>query len=166
MVDPFKDGADWLVVRLAGGLLELETEVCGDVLIGGRIGRVGVVVVDAGLLTNGEDELNVFVVDFVSVCTDVVDDGVPKGCPGEKADALGLSRDAEARSCHCPEAAAVDDGGVGTILRLTSDALLGNPEGALCDAAKMEDGGATNAAAAGVGDGDGAVEVLAKGDPK
>ena len=30
----------------------------------------------------------------------------------------------------------------------------------------MEDGGATTAAAAGVGDGDGVVEGLAKGDPK
>ena len=72
LVDPFKDGADWLVVKLTGGLLELETEVCGDVLIGVRTGRVGVV-------------------DF-----DVVDDGVPKGCPGKKVAALGLSTDAEA----------------------------------------------------------------------
>jgi hypothetical protein len=95
-VDRFKVGADWLDVKLTGGLLELETEVCGDVLIGGRIGRVGVVLVDDELLANGEDELKLFVVDFVSVGTDVVDDGVPKGCPGEKADALGLSTDAEA----------------------------------------------------------------------
>ena len=96
MVDCFKDGADWLVVKPTGGLLELETEVCGDVLIGGRIGRVGVVDVDVEVLGNGEDELKIFVVDFVSVCTDVVDDGVPKGCPGEKAGALGLSIGAEA----------------------------------------------------------------------
>jgi hypothetical protein len=94
LVDPFKDGADWLVVKLDGGLLELESEVCGDVLIGGRIGRVGVV--DVELLGNGEDELKIFVVDFVSVCADVVDGGVPKGCPGEKADALGSRTDAEA----------------------------------------------------------------------
>ena len=89
LVDPFKDGALWLVVKLTGGLLDL-----GDVLIGGRIGRVGVV--DVELLGNGEDELKIFVVDFVSVCADVADDGVPKGCAGEKADALGLSTDAEA----------------------------------------------------------------------
>jgi hypothetical protein len=103
VTDPFKDGADWLVVKLTGGggLLELETEVCGDVLIGGRIGRVGVVrvgvvVLDVELLGIGDDELKIFVVDFVSVCADAVDDGVPKGCPGEKADALGLSKDVEA----------------------------------------------------------------------
>lgn len=65
-------------------------------LIGGRIGRVGVVVVDVELLGNGGDELKILVVDFVSVCTDVVDDGVPKVCPNEKAGALGLSTDAEA----------------------------------------------------------------------
>ena len=50
LVDPFKDGADWLVAILTSGLLEVESEVCGDVLIGGRIGRVGVVVVDDELL--------------------------------------------------------------------------------------------------------------------
>jgi hypothetical protein len=50
---------------------------------------------------------------------------------------------------------------------LTSDALPGNPDGTLCEAAKMEGGGgATTAAAAGVGDDDGVVEGLAKGDPK
>lgn len=90
LVDRFKDGADWLVVKLTGGLLELVIEVCGDVLIGVRIGRVGVVVVDdVELLVNGD-------VVFGSVCTDIVDDGVPKGCPGEKAGALGLSTGAEA----------------------------------------------------------------------
>ena len=94
MVDPFKDGALWLVVKLTGGLLDLGNEVCGDVLIGGRIGRVGVV--DVELLGNGADELKIFVVDVVSVCADVADDGVPEGCPGEKADALALSTDAEA----------------------------------------------------------------------
>jgi hypothetical protein len=96
LVDRFKDGADWLVVKLTGGLLELESEVCGDMLIGGRIGRVGVVVADVEPLGKGEDELKVFIVDFVSVCTDVVDDGVPEACPGEKAVTLGLSIDAEA----------------------------------------------------------------------
>ena len=50
---------------------------------------------------------------------------------------------------------------------MTSDELPGNPDGALCEAAKKEDGGATTAAAAaGVGDDDGVVEGLAKGDPK
>jgi hypothetical protein len=46
-----------------------------------------------------------------------------------------------------------------------SDALPGNPDGALCEAAKMEDGGATTAAAAGVSDRD-VVENFANGDPK
>ena len=96
LVDPFKDGADWLVVKLTSGLLELEIEVCGDVLIGVRIGRVGVVDVDVELLENGEDEVNIFVVDFVSFCIGVVDDGVPlNSCPGKEAAALGLSTDAE-----------------------------------------------------------------------
>ena len=49
---------------------------------------------------------------------------------------------------------------------MTSDALPGNPDGALCEAAKIEGGGATTAAAAGVGDVDGVVEGLAKGDTK
>ena len=47
--------------------------------------------------------------------------------------------------------------------------MPGNPDGALCEAAKKEDGGATTAAAATgvrVGDDDGVVEGLAKGDPK
>ncbi len=55
--------------------------------MGGRIGRVGVVDVD--------DELETLDVDFVSVCTDIVDGGVPNGCPGEKAGVMGLSTDAE-----------------------------------------------------------------------
>lgn len=67
LVDPFKDGVDWLVVKLTGGLLELETEVWGDVLMGGRIGRVGVVDNDVELLRNGGDELKILVVGFVSV---------------------------------------------------------------------------------------------------
>jgi hypothetical protein len=49
---------------------------------------------------------------------------------------------------------------------LTFVALPGNPDGALCEAAKKEDGGATTAAAEGVGDADGVVDGLAKGDPK
>jgi hypothetical protein len=80
LVDPFKDGADWLVVKLASGLLEVETEVCGDVLMGGRIGRVGVV--DVETTENDDEELKILAVDFDS---DVMDDGVPNCCPGEKA---------------------------------------------------------------------------------
>lgn len=38
----------------------------------------------------------IFAVDFVSVLTGVVDDGVSEGCHGEKADALGLSANTEA----------------------------------------------------------------------
>ena len=71
--------------------------------------------------------------------------------------------------CHCPDAAAVDDGGVETGLRLMSDALPGKPDGTLCEAARKDGGGATTAAAApaaGVGDCDGVVEGLEKGDPK
>lgn len=82
LADPFKDGADWLVVKLADALREEGTEVCGDVLMGVRIGRVGVV--------DDEDEPKILAVGFVSACTDVVDDGVPNDCPGEKACALGL----------------------------------------------------------------------------
>jgi hypothetical protein len=71
LVDPFKDGADWLVVKLADDLREAETEVCGDVLMGVRIGRVGVV--------DDEDEPKSLAVGFVPACTDVVDGGVPNG---------------------------------------------------------------------------------------
>ena len=147
LVDPFNDGADWLVVKLAGCLLEAETEVCGDVLIGVRIGRVGVVD-DAPRGLDG-DEPKVPAAGFVSGVVD--DDGAPNGCPGEKACAVGLSTVAEA---------AVDVGGVEPALRLISDPLLANPNGALCEAAKKEDGGA------GVGVPDGVVLGLAKGDPK
>ncbi len=91
LVDPFKDGTDWFVVKLTGGLLDLETEVCGDVLIGGRIGRVGVVDVDVEPAENDGEELKVLDVDFVSVDTAVVDDSVPKGRPGVKVGALGSS---------------------------------------------------------------------------
>ena len=76
--------------------------------------------------------------------------------------------------CHCPDAAAVDNGGVDTDLRLMSDALPGKPDGTLCEAANKEGGGggcraaaaAAAAPGAGVGDCDGVVEGLAKGDPK
>ena len=119
LVEPFKDGADWLVVKLAGCLLEAECEVCGDVLMGGRIGRVGVVdVAPRGL---DGDEPKIPAVGFVSACTGVVDDddGAPNGCPGEKAFALGLRK--------------VAVGGVEPALRLISGTLLllGNPNGAL-----------------------------------
>lgn len=86
MVVPFKDGADWLVVKLAGDLLEVETEVYGDVFMGGGIGCVGVVVVDAEPAGNDENELKIL----------DVDGGMANSCPGEKAGALGLSTDMEA----------------------------------------------------------------------
>ena len=70
----------------------METEVSGDVLIGGRIGRVGVVdVEDAG----DEEEPKIFAVGPFSACADVVVDGTPNNFPGEKVDALGLSAAAE-----------------------------------------------------------------------
>jgi hypothetical protein len=56
-------------------------------------------------------------------------------------------------------------GGVEPGLKLISDPLLANPNGALCEAAKKEDDGASTAAA-GVGVPDGVVLGLAKGDPK
>jgi hypothetical protein len=49
--------------------------------------------------------------------------------------------------------------------RLMSGKFLGNPDGALCEAAKREDDGASTAAA-GVGNVGGVVEGLANGDPK
>jgi hypothetical protein len=93
LVDPFKDGADWLVVKLACCRPEVDTEVSGDVLIGGRTGRVGVVDVDPA----GDDEEGpkIFAVGPFSTCIDVVDDGRPNGFPGEKVGALGLSTVAE-----------------------------------------------------------------------
>jgi hypothetical protein len=144
LLDPFKEGADWLVAKLVGGLLEVETEVCGDVLMGGRIGRVGVVDVEetAG---DDEDELKILAVGFVP---NVVDGGAPNGCPGEKACALGLSTVAEVEA-----------------VRLMSDTLPGNPDGALCEAAKREDDGASTAAAGAGDDVDGIVDLL-NGDPK
>jgi len=78
-VSPFKDDADWLVVKLVGGRLEVETEVSEDVLIRGRIRRVGIVDVEA----TGKDKhgLKLLVVDFFSVCTGVVGDGKAKWLP-------------------------------------------------------------------------------------
>lgn len=93
-MDPFKDGADWLVEKLAGGRLEVEAGASGDVLMGVRIGRVGVVDVDVDVAAAGNDEdgLNVFA---AGACTEVVDEGIPNGRPGEKASAFGLSTGAE-----------------------------------------------------------------------
>ena len=48
---------------------------------------------------------------------------------------------------------------------MVGDGGVGNPDGALCEAVKMEGGGATAAAAAGAGDGDKVVDGLAKGGP-
>lgn len=82
LVDPFKDGADWLVVKLAGGRLEVGIDESGEVLIGARTGRVGVDdVEDAGDTAEGP---------FLA-CSGVVDDATLNNLPGEKAGASGLS---------------------------------------------------------------------------
>ncbi len=141
LVDSFKGGAEWPVIKLTGGLPRPETEVCGDILIGGRIGCVSVVDVD------------------------VVDGGVPKGRPSEKAGALELSTVVEIWLCLCSEVVTIDMAGVETALRLTSDKSPRNPDGAPCEAAKMEDDGVSTAAA-GAGDIDVVAEGLAKGGPK
>ena len=157
VVDPFKGGADWLVVKFAGGRLEGEAEVSGDVLMGVRMGRVGVVDVEAA--GTDEDGLKMFAVVFFSACTDVIDDGTPNSWPGVKAGALGSSRVAGGRSRLCPEAVIVDVGGVGP-----AGVLLGNPDWALCEVEKVEDEGAV-IPVTGVCDVDGVID-LAKGDPK
>jgi len=126
--------------------------------MGGRIGRVGVVDVEAA--GKDEDGLKLFVVDFFSACTD---DGKPNGCSGEKAGAFGLSTLAEGWSCLCSEVAAVVEG-VGPDLWLMSGTFPGNPDGTLCKVAKLEGDGAL-ILVAGVGIVGGVVE-LAKGDPK
>jgi len=143
----------------------VETKVSGDVLIGGRIGRVGVVDVEAA----GDDEEGpkIFAVDPFSAWIGVVDDGRPDGFPGENAVALGLSTVAEGRSCFCSKNAVVDMGGVGAALgsALGKRIFLGNPDGKLCEAEKAEDDSASNPAT-GAGDVDGIAEDLAKGNPK
>jgi hypothetical protein len=133
--------------------------------MGARIGRVGVVDVEAA----GDDEEGpkIFAADPFSAWIGVVDDGRPNGFPGEKAVALGLSTVAEGRSCFCSKSAVVDMGGVGATLgsTLAKMAFLGNPDGKLCEAEKAEDDGTSNPAT-GAGDVDGIAEDLAKGDPK
>lgn len=166
LVDPFRDGADWLVDKLACCRLEAETKVSGDVLIGGRIGRVGVIDVEAA----GDDEEGpkLFAVGPFSAWIGVVDDGRPNGFPGEKAVALGLSTVAEGRSCFCSENAVFDVGGVGAALGSTLGKMtfLGNPDGKLCEAENAEDDDASNPTT-GAGDVvDGTAEDVAKGDPK
>src|SRR5260221_8148481 len=88
--DPFKDGADWVAVKLAGGGLEVGIDESGDVLIGGRIGRVGVddVEEDAG---GDEEGTKIFAEGPFLACSGVVDGATVNSFPGEKADALGLS---------------------------------------------------------------------------
>ncbi len=95
-MDSFNDGAEWPVIKLTGGLPRPETEVCGDILIGGRIGCVSVVDVD------------------------VVDGGVPKGRPSEKAGALELSTVVEIWSCLCSEVATIDMAGVVDVRQVAS----------------------------------------------
>lgn len=90
LADPSKDGADWLVVKLACGRLEVGIDESGDVLIGGRIGRVGVddVEEDAG---DDEEGPKIFAEGPFLACSGVVDGATVKTFPGEKAGALGLS---------------------------------------------------------------------------
>lgn len=160
LVDPFKDGADWLVVKLVGGRLEEGIDESGDVLIGGRIGRVGVEdVEDAG---DNEEGPKIFT--FLA-CSGVVDGATLNSFPGEKAGALGLRTVVGSWSCFCSETVTVDVGRSGPALGSMFGAfILGNPDGALCEAEKAEDEGASNAAA-GVGDADGSAG-LENGDPK
>ena len=161
LVDPFKDGADWLVVKLAGGRLEEGIDESGDVLIGGRMGRVGVEDVEDA----GDDEEGPKIFTFLA-CSGVVDGATLNRFPGEKAGALGLSTVVEGWSCFCSETATVDVGSVRPALGSMFGAFifLGNPDGALCEVEKAEDDGTSNAAA-GVGDVDG-IARLGKGDPK
>lgn len=133
----------------------------GDVLIGGRIGRVGVDdVEDAG---DDEEGPKIFV--FLA-CSGVVDGATLNSFPGEKAGALGLSTVVGGWSCFCSETATVDVGSGGPALGSIFGVFifLGNPDGALCEAEMAEDDGASNAAA-GVSDVDG-IAGLEKGDPK
>jgi len=89
LVDPFKDGADWLAVKLAGGRREVGIDESGDVLIGGRIGRVGVDDVEEDA---GDDEgPKIFAEGPFLACSGVVDGATVNSFPGEKAGALGLS---------------------------------------------------------------------------
>jgi hypothetical protein len=126
--------------------------------MGGRIGRVGVV----EAAEKDEDGLKLFVVDFFSACINVVDDGKVNGCPGKKAGAVGLSTVAEGWSFLCSEVTAIV-GGVGPALWLMSGTLLGNPDGTLCEATKLEGAGPLTLVAR-VDNVD--VVELAKGDPK
>jgi hypothetical protein len=66
LIDPFKGGADWLVGKFTGGRLETGTEESGDVLIGGRIGRVGVLDVEAVGEDDDDDEPKIFVAGLFS----------------------------------------------------------------------------------------------------
>jgi hypothetical protein len=135
----------------------VEVEIGGseDVLMGGRIGRVAVV--DVETVGNDHDGPNGFSAGFFSSCTDGVDDGAPNDRPGEKAGALGLRALAGG---FCAEAAEMPIAGGVALLFST---LLGSPDGALCEAEKVEDDDST-APVAGVGDVD-RVD-LANGDPK
>jgi len=160
LADPFKDGADWLVVKLVGGRLEEGIDESGDVLIGGRIGRVGVDDVEDA----GDDEEGPKIFAFLA-CSGVVDGATLNSFPGEKAGALGLSTVVGSWLCSCSETVTVDVGSGGPALGSTFGAfILRNPDGALCEAEKAEDGSASNAAA-GVGDVDGSAG-LENGDPK
>ncbi|KAI0246508.1 hypothetical protein BJV78DRAFT_1253862 [Lactifluus subvellereus] len=119
LVNPFKCGADWLVVNLAGGGAEVEAELSGDVLMGGRIGRVAAV--DVETVGNDDDGPKGPVAGFFSSCTDAVDGGAPNDRPGEKAGALGLRAVAGG---FCAEAETLDAGGVAPGPKLVSSTLL------------------------------------------
>ena len=157
-MNPFKDGADWLVVNLAGGGVEVEAEVSGDVLMGGRIGRVAAVGVETA--GNDDDGPKGRVPGFFSSCTDAVDDSASNDRPGENAGALGLRAVA---GSFCAEAGTLDTGGVAPVPKLVSCTLPGIPDGALCEAEKVGDDDSTTTPA-GASDAD--IVDLANGDSK
>jgi hypothetical protein len=140
-VNPFETGTDWLGARLAGGRTEVEIEGSEDVLMGRRIGRVAVVDVEPdGSADDGPER---FSGKLISSCTDVVDNGVPNERPGEKAGAFGLRVVAGAA---CAEVEILVAGMVALVSKVVSCTLLGNPDGALCKAEKVEDGDSTTPA--------------------
>ena len=123
LTKPLKDGADWLVAKLAGGGAEGRVEESGDVLIGVRIGRVGVEDVErTGGVVDGPKG---FAVDAPSNAG--LGGVVPNWCPGEKAGAVGLSVPVGARSSFSVEAEAM----VAPVPKPVCNILVGNPEGAL-----------------------------------
>jgi hypothetical protein len=114
----------------------MEVEIVGseDVLMGVRTGRVAVVVAET---VGNDDGPERFSVELISSCMDVVDGGAPNDRPGEKAGALGLRVVAGGA---CPEVEILVAGMVAPVSKVVTCTLLGNPDGALCETEKVEDG--------------------------